>query len=39
VFIDDIARYCDGARDVGMQVIQYEAFEQFQTDISAVLKT
>ena len=37
VFIDDIERYCDGARAVGMQAILYEDFEQMKTDLQALL--
>lgn len=37
LFVDDIARYCDAAHDVGMQALQYRNFSQFQQDILAIL--
>ena len=37
VFIDDIDRYCDGARAVGMQAILYGDFEQMKTDLESLL--
>lgn len=37
VFVDDIARYCDGARAIGMQAILYEDFEQMKTELQKLL--
>lgn len=37
VFIDDIARYCDGAKAAGMQTILYEDFDQMKTELEALL--
>lgn len=37
VFIDDIARYCQAAREVGMQAILYENFPQMRTDLEKLL--
>lgn len=37
VFIDDIADFCDGARAVGMQAIQFITTEQAITDINALI--
>lgn len=36
VFVDDIERYCTGAKDAGMQAVQYHNFAQFQRDLLAV---
>lgn len=33
VFIDDRAAYCDGARAVGMQAIEYSSFSQMKTEL------
>lgn len=38
IFIDDIARYCQGARDVGMQAILYENLPQMRRDLTQVVK-
>lgn len=38
VFTDDREEYCDGARAVGMQAIQYVSFDQFKLDLSKALK-
>lgn len=37
VFIDDIAEFCDGARAVGMQAIQFISTSQAIADIKAVI--
>ncbi|MBI2592254.1 HAD family phosphatase [Candidatus Saccharibacteria bacterium] len=37
VMIDDIARYCQSARDIGMQAIQYKDFEQMKIELEALL--
>lgn len=37
VFIDDIADFCEGARAVGMQAIQYTSNEQCITDLNALI--
>lgn len=38
VFVDDQERYCTGARDVGMQAVYYQHFDQFKTDIESILQ-
>lgn len=37
VFIDDIAEFCEGARNVGMQAIQYQNNQQIITDLNALI--
>lgn len=37
VFIDDQARFCTGARDVGMQAITYESTGQVTSDLERLL--
>lgn len=37
LFIDDIAEFCEGAREVGMQAIQFITTEQAVTDINALI--
>lgn len=37
LFIDDQERFCTAARDVGMQAVEYQNFEQCQRDIESVL--
>ena len=37
VFIDDIAEFCQGAREVGMQAIQFINTEQAITDLNALI--
>lgn len=37
IFIDDIAEFCQGARDTGMQAIQFITTEQAITDINALI--
>ncbi|MGH7241728.1 MAG: HAD family hydrolase [Candidatus Saccharimonadales bacterium] len=37
VFIDDQERYCTGAREVGMQAIWYQDFEQARADLEKIL--
>jgi len=37
VFVDDIARYAQAARDAGMQAVAYENFPQTQADIIKIL--
>ncbi|HXY17849.1 MAG TPA: HAD family phosphatase [Candidatus Nitrosopolaris sp.] len=39
VFIDDIERYCDAARGLGMRVIHYQDFEQMKTELEKILAT
>jgi len=36
-FIDDREDYCDGARHVGMQAIQYESFAQMRSELEKLL--
>ncbi len=36
IMIDDRAEYCDGARRVGMQTIEYHDFDQFQTELAGL---
>jgi putative hydrolase of the HAD superfamily len=38
IFADDIANYCDAAREVGMEAIQYQDFEEFQQEASRILQ-
>lgn len=38
IFVDDVARYCEGARRAGMTAVQYESFEQARKEISKVLQ-
>lgn len=37
VMIDDIAEFCDGARQVGMQAIQFQSNHQCVTDLNRLL--
>jgi HAD superfamily hydrolase (TIGR01509 family) len=37
VFIDDILRYCQGAEQVGMNSIWYQAFDGFKTEMNKLL--
>lgn len=37
VFIDDIIEFCDGARAVGMQAIQFQTTQQCITDLNALI--
>ncbi len=37
VFTDDRELYCEGARAVGMQAIQYRNFDQFRTELERLL--
>lgn len=37
VFIDDIIEFCDGARAVGMQAIQFQNTQQCITDLNALI--
>ena len=37
VMIDDIAEFCEGARAVGMQAIQFQTNQQCITDLSALI--
>lgn len=37
VFIDDIERYCEAARGVGMQAIRYESFQQTKKSLEKIL--
>jgi HAD superfamily hydrolase (TIGR01509 family) len=38
IFTDDREVYCQGARAVGMQAIQYESFGQFKRELEGMLK-
>lgn len=38
VFIDDLMRYVEGARAVGMQAVQYRSVEQLKSDLEAMLR-
>jgi len=37
VMIDDIAEFCEGARQVGMQAIQFQTTQQCVTDLNALI--
>lgn len=37
IFIDDIAEFCDGARSIGMQAIQFHTNQQCITDLNALI--
>lgn len=37
VMIDDIAEFCEGARQVGMQAIQYKTNQQIMSDLNTLL--
>jgi epoxide hydrolase-like predicted phosphatase len=37
VMIDDIAEFCQGARNVGMQAIQFQTTQQCITDLNALI--
>ena len=37
VFIDDISKYCEAARAVGMQAIEYRDFEQLKRELTSLL--
>lgn len=37
VFVDDQERYCAAARDMGMQAIVYQDFEQFRQELELIL--
>lgn len=37
VFVDDLEPYCEGARAVGMQAVQYKTYDQTVTDLRALL--
>lgn len=37
VFTDDREEYCEGARAVGMQAIQYVSFDQFKKDLTKAI--
>lgn len=37
VFIDDIAEFCQGARDVGMQAIQFKTNQQAIADLNSLI--
>jgi HAD superfamily hydrolase (TIGR01509 family) len=39
VFTDDREEYCDGAKAVGMKVIQYRSFEQFKPELETILSS
>ena len=38
LFIDDIERYCIGAKDVGMHAINYKNFGQMCSEMEQILK-
>ena len=38
IFVDDLTSYLHGAEAVGMTAIQYTDFDQFKTELEAVLK-
>ncbi len=38
IFVDDIERYCEAAREVGMQAIQFRTTEQVIHDIANLLR-
>ena len=37
VMVDDIERYCTGAREAGMKTVQYKTFASFETDMKRLL--
>lgn len=37
VFVDDIDRYCEGARMAGMKAVQYKSITQFTKDLTELL--
>lgn len=37
LFVDDIADFCEGARSVGMQAVQYISNHQIITDVTALI--
>lgn len=37
VLIDDVESYCQGAKDVGMQAIQYQNFGQFKVELEKLI--
>lgn len=37
VFIDDQERFCEGARNVGMEFIHYQDFEQMKTELEKII--
>jgi HAD superfamily hydrolase (TIGR01509 family) len=39
VFVDDRYDYCEGARDVGMQTIEYHDFMQFRNELDDALNS
>lgn len=39
IFIDDIERYCAGAKEVGMKAIWYKDFAQFQQELEELLNS
>jgi len=39
LFVDDQARYCQGAQSIGMQAICYANFEQFRVEIDPLIAT
>jgi epoxide hydrolase-like predicted phosphatase len=38
VLVDDIEAYCQGAREVGMQTVQYASLNQAKSDLEAIIK-
>jgi len=38
IFVDDQERYCAAARDVGMQAIYYQDFDQFKAELEDMLR-
>jgi len=37
IFVDDVEKYCEGARQLGMQAIQYEDFDTFRAKLENIL--
>ncbi|MDO8591872.1 MAG: HAD family phosphatase [bacterium] len=37
VFVDDVERYCEAARVMGMKAVLYQDFEQMKTDMEKVI--
>lgn len=38
IFVDDIERYCVGARDTGMKAVRYKNFAEFERDLEKLLQ-
>ncbi|HET7529016.1 MAG TPA: HAD family phosphatase [Candidatus Saccharimonadales bacterium] len=37
VFVDDVERYCEGARSVGMEAIRYRGFSRMKTELESII--